>query len=97
MKAKAEFRDRPDNQVAVLDALVERNQEGMTVLELRSHTGIEIDNLETALEQLKADNLISATQENDRTLITVDDRVLPEGEPKQDQDIIDRILERLPF
>jgi len=96
MKARAEFRDRPDTEVAVLDALVDRNEEGMTVLELRAHADIDIDDLEEALGNLKRDDLIAATEEGNRTLITVDDSVVPTGEePEPEPTIIDQVRDRL--
>lgn len=95
MKARAEFRDRPDTEVAVLDALVDRNEEGMTVLELRAHADIDIDDLEEALGNLKRDDLISANDKGNRTLITVDDRVLPNGDhPEPEPSLIDRLRDR---
>lgn len=95
MQARAEFRDRPDTEVAVLDALVDRNEEGMTVLELRAHADVDIDDLEVALGNLKKDDLIAATEQGDRTLIKVDDRVIPDGEPTEpERTFIDELRER---
>lgn len=95
MQARAEFRDRPETEVAVLDALVDRNEEGMTVLELRAHADIDIDELEVALGNLKQDDLIAATEQGDRTLIMVDDRVIPDGQPPQpDRSFIDELRDR---
>jgi hypothetical protein len=95
MKARREFRDRPDTQVAVLDALVDRHDTGMTVLELRAHVDADIDDIEGALTALKDDDLIAATDDGSRTLITVDDRVYPESSPEPDHNLIDRIREKL--
>lgn len=95
MKARAEFRDRPDTEVAVLDALVDRNEEGMTVLELRAHADIDIDDLEVALGNLKEADLIDATEQGERTVIVVDDRVLPDGEPTEpDRSFIEALRDR---
>jgi aminomethyltransferase len=58
MRAKRAFRDRDDDQVAVLDALVDRGEEGMTVLELRAAVDADIEAIETALSALKRDGLI---------------------------------------
>jgi len=80
MHAKREFRDRDDTQVAVLDALVDRRDEGMTVFELRSHVDTDIDGLEDALGDLKRDGLIRADARDDRTLIKPADRVVPSPE-----------------
>ena len=40
MQAKGEYRDREETQVAVLDALVDRTEEGMTVFELRADADV---------------------------------------------------------
>lgn len=97
MKARREFRDRPDHEVAVLDALVDRNGGGMTVLELRTHVDVDIDELEAALANLKEAGLIEAREQADRTLITVADRVVPDGEESETEDasVVDRIRDRL--
>ncbi|WP_435098705.1 DUF6432 family protein [Halarchaeum sp. P4] len=80
MQAKSEFRSREDTQVAVLDALVDRREEGMTVFELRSRVDTDIDGLEEALAELKRDGLITAEAQDDRTLIRPADRVVPSEE-----------------
>ena len=94
MKAKREFRDRADTEVAVLDALVDR-RDGMTVFELRSHVAVGIDDLEDALAALKADGLIEV-DDGERTLIKPDDRVVPEpGEQDTEESALGRLRERL--
>jgi DNA-binding transcriptional ArsR family regulator len=96
MKARSKYRDRPQTQVAVLDALVERNDEGMTVLELRASTDVDIDDLEEALAALKRDGLIYAEDRHERTMITVDEAVLPSGEtPNPEPSLVDRLRDRL--
>lgn len=98
MRAKPEFRDRDDTQVAVLDALVERGQEGMTVFELRSLAEVDIDDLESALADLKEEGLIDVESDEQRTLIKPDPRVVPEpDEGEGDQSIVDWVRDRLPF
>ena len=98
MKAKREYRNREAVEVAVLDALVDRGEEGMTVFELRSHVDVGIDELETALANLKEDDLISANAADQRTLITPDERVIPDpDEEVGDPSFVDRIIERLPL
>lgn len=96
MKAKREFRDRDDTEVAVLDALVDR-RDGMTVFELRSHVAVGIDDLEDALAALKADGLIEADDgDGERTLIKPDDRVVPEpGEEDVEESFFDHLRDRL--
>jgi hypothetical protein len=98
MKAKREYRNREAVEVAVLDALVDRYDEGMTVFELRSHVDADIDELETALASLKEDGLIDANKGDHRTLITPDERVIPDPEEHEDEpSFVDRIIERLPL
>lgn len=98
MGAKREFRDREEREVAVLDALVEQPEEGLTVFELRSQADVTIDDLETALSDLKADDLIEVEENGDRTVIVPDERVVPDpDEPGAEPSLIDRIRDRLPL
>ncbi|PSQ01406.1 MarR family transcriptional regulator [Halobacteriales archaeon QS_5_70_17] len=98
MRAKREYRNRDETQVAVLDALVERGQEGMTVLELRTRVDAEIDRLEEALEALKREDLIATERRGGRLTITPADRVVPEeGGDEGDPSLIDRVRERFPI
>jgi hypothetical protein len=98
MKAKREYRDREEVEVAVLDALVDRNEDGMTVFEIRSHVEADIDDLETALANLKEDGLISANDGDHRTLITPDEKVIPDpDEEVEDPSFVDKIIDRLPL
>jgi DNA-binding transcriptional ArsR family regulator len=97
MRAKQEYRDRDEAEVAVLDALANRGSEGMTVYELRSHADVDIDRIETALSNLKADGLIEVTDEGQRTVIVPDEDVITSGEPDDEQSFIDDIRDRLPF
>ena len=95
MRAKREFRDRGTTEVAVLDALVDR-QDGMTVFELRSHVEVGIDDLEAALSALKSDGLIEADPEGERTLIKPDERVIPDpGEDDPEPSVFDQLRDRL--
>jgi hypothetical protein len=96
MQAKREYRDRDETEVAVLDALVDRTNGGMTVFELRSHVEAGIDDLEEALGSLKDDGLIAAEEDGDRTVITVHERVVPEyDEPADDTSWLDEIRRRI--
>lgn len=98
MKAKREYRRRPDIEVRVLDALVDRSEDGMTVFELRSHVEAGIDELEDALANLKRDGLIEAGMENGRTLIRPDERVVPDPEDVDEEpSFVDKLIERLPL
>ncbi|MFC6731581.1 DUF6432 family protein [Haladaptatus sp. DYSN1] len=95
MRAKREYRNRDATEVAVLDALVDRKGEGMTVFELRAHADISIDELEDALANLKEAGLIEVTDEGARTVILPDDKVVPEpGEAEPKPSLIDRIIEK---
>lgn len=97
MRAKREFRDREEVEVAVLDALVERGEEGMTVFELRAAVDEDIDAIETALAALKEDSLISvdAADATDRVVIVPDDRVVPDPEDfEQEEGLFDSLRER---
>lgn len=98
MRAKREYRNRDETEVAVLDALVERGGEGMTVLELRTRVDAEIDRLEEALSALKRDDLITTERTDGRLTITPADRVVPEeGDDDEEPSLIDRMRGRLPF
>ena len=99
MQAKPEYRDRDAAEVTVLDALVNRHEEGMTVFELRSGTDLGIDTIETALGDLKDADLIRVEEEPGRTRIYPDERVVPDpGEAAgTERSFVDRMLERLPL
>lgn len=97
MQAKREFRDRPGEQVAVLDALVERHEEGLTVLELRSSVDVDIDHIEAALGELQSAGLIRVEEHGGATRIYPDDRVVPSAEDGEEPSLVDAIREKLPF
>lgn len=98
MKARRAYRNRREVEVAVLDALVDRGEEGMTVLELRTAVDADIDRIETALTELKRDGLIAVDDSSEDTVIKPDDRVIPEpGEEPPEPSIIDELRKRLPF
>ncbi|MFC6726323.1 DUF6432 family protein [Halobium palmae] len=96
MRAKREYRDREEVEVAVLDALVDRAEGGMTVFEIRAAVDADIDRLEGALADLKADGLISVEEDGGRMVVLPDDRVVPDpGEVvDEDEGFIDSIRER---
>jgi DNA-binding transcriptional ArsR family regulator len=96
MAAKREFRDRADPEVAVLDALVDRGREGMTVLELRAAVDADIDRIEAALSALNDDGLIEAESEGGRVLIYPADRVVPDPDAETDEpSMIDALRDRI--
>jgi len=95
MAAKRKFRDRDEAQVAVLDALVDRGREGMTVLELRAAVDADIDRIEAALSALKEDGLIEVDHEGERVLIYPADRVVPDPNDGDDErSVFDAIRDR---
>ena len=96
MPAKREYRDRPRTEVAVLDALVERANGGMTVFELRASVDADIDGIEDALGSLTGDGLVHAEEKGGRTRFTVDDRVVPgPGDETHEDSIFDAIRRRI--
>jgi hypothetical protein len=97
MKARREFRNRRDIEVSVLDALVDRHEEGMTVFELRAAVDADIDTLEDALAALKSEELIVVEESQQRVLIHPDERVIPDpGEPiQEDTSLLDRLRKRI--
>lgn len=94
MNAAGAHRQLDDVQAAVIDALVGRD-DGMTIFELRSHVDADIDELETALTDLKRDGLITADSSGDQTVITATEKATPDPEP--DDSWFDRVIDRLPF
>ncbi len=99
MQAKREYRDRDETEVAVLDALVDRSEEGMTVFELRSGVGVAIDEIEPALANLKDAGLIRVENEKNPLRIYPADHVVPETTDREEnsRSLFDRIRERFPF
>lgn len=100
MTVPREYTDRDEVQVAILQALVDRPEEGLTVFELRTHVGENIDDIETALSALKRDGLIEVhdgAREGGNAVIKPADRVVPLGDDGADESTLDRLRERLPF
>ncbi|WP_423996426.1 DUF6432 family protein [Halorubrum trapanicum] len=97
MAAKPEYRDRPDVEVELLDALVDRGDEGMTVLELRAAVDADIDAVEEGLSALKEDSLIIVESE-ERVRVYAHDRVVPDLDAPDDdpsESLVDAIRDRL--
>lgn len=91
-------RGEDGTEAAVLDALVERGEEGMTVLELRSSVDADIDAIEAALADLKLEGLISVESEDGTMVIKPDAGVMPEQTGGGDAgSVIDWVRERFPF
>lgn len=97
MGAKRAYRNRTDSEVAILDALIERPDHGMTVFELRTRADVTIDELETALGELQEANLITVEKDGDRTVIKPDESVVPDPDEEEAPSMIDRIRDRLPL
>lgn len=98
MKAKREYRKRGETEVAILDALVDRGEEGMSVLELRASVDANIDTIESSLASLKRDGLITVSESDGSTVIQPDDRVIPDpNDPPREKSLLDEVRERLPF
>lgn len=97
MAANHEYRDRDPTEVAVLDALLNRGDEGMTVLELRTAVSIDIDELETALESLKEAGLITVDYPDGNAVIKPADHVTPTETEDEDQSLGDWLRERIPL
>lgn len=97
MQAKPEHRDRGETEVAVLDALADRAEEGMTVFELRSRVDADIDSLEEALADLNADDLIEVEENGDRTVILPDADAVGTVESDDDSSLLEELRRRLPF
>jgi len=97
MRVKPAYRDRDETEVAVLDALADRREEGMTVFEIRSRVDADIDRLEDALAELKEDDLILVNHENERTVIVPEDGVVGPADVDDDESLLDALRRRLPL
>ncbi len=97
MRAKEEYRNRDATEVSILDALVERSEEGMTILELRTRVGVDIDDLEAALASLNNDALLETSRREGQLLLRPADRVIPGAlaDEPGDASLIDRLRDRL--
>jgi DNA-binding transcriptional ArsR family regulator len=100
MQANSEYRDRNGTEVAVLDSLVDRTEDGMTVFELRTDVDVDIDELEAALAELKDDGLITVENDDGPMRIYPDDRVVPEPDADADDavgrsSLLDSLREKL--
>lgn len=98
MSLRESFRDRDPTEVAVLEALVDRAEDGMTVLEIRGRVDADIDDIEAALAQLKREQLIEVTDcdhNGGDALIYPADRVLATPGKPPEETWLDRLLGRL--
>jgi hypothetical protein len=87
--------NRTPTETAVLDALVEREGEGMTVFELRTWVDADIDELEATLEDLDRDGCIDVDASGDRTRILPTDAAVATREQADDRSLLDRVREWL--
>ncbi|MFW5922431.1 MAG: DUF6432 family protein [Halodesulfurarchaeum sp.] len=71
MQLRREHRNRDETQRAVLEALADRHEEGMTLFELRSVVDTDIDQLEAALSGLQESGLVAVEDDGDRTVFVV--------------------------
>jgi predicted transcriptional regulator len=94
MRAKPAHRDREATEVAVLDALADRREEGMSVFELRSQVDVDIDRLETALAELKADDLIEVEENGERTVILPNEDAVGPVEDDDEIGLVEALRER---
>ncbi len=97
MQAKQEYRDRGETEVTVLDALADRAEEGMTVFELRSEVDVDIDRLEEALADLKADDLIEVENDGPRTVIMPDKEAVGPVDHTDEPGLLEELRRRFPF
>ncbi len=100
MPAKGESQSRDEIETAILRALVDRSDDGMTIFELRSHVEADIDEIEAALTRLKDDGSIvveSRSGSTDQTVIKPTDAVLPDDSTVEHTSLLDRVREWLPF
>lgn len=94
MTPEEDYHDRDELDVAILDALVDRSEEGMTIFELRTHVSADIDDLETALQNLNEDGLIiieTTAQKTDRAVIKPAPAVVPSPSDAGSESFLDRI------
>ncbi|MXR51554.1 MarR family transcriptional regulator [Halovenus sp. WSH3] len=99
MRAKEQYRDRDETEVAVLDALADRMETGTTVFDLRALVEEDIDTLEQALAELNEDGLIEVTEKNGRTVIFAKEHAIGNGTApdEDDSDFLEEIRRRFPF
>lgn len=95
MGARRRFRDRDDVEVEILDALVDRHEVGMTVFELRSRVDVDIETLESALANLRDDDLITVEYDEDRSVIRPNERVIPEPKADANEDALGGLVDRI--
>lgn len=87
MQLRPEHRTRSDTQRAVLEALADRHEEGMTLFELRSVVDADIDQLEAALSGLQESGLVAVSDDGERTMFVVASAAIePESGPQEEEE-----------
>jgi predicted transcriptional regulator len=86
MRLRQEHRDREETEVAVLQALADRHDEGMTLFELRSIVNTDIDGLERALSGLQHSGLVTVEEDGNRTVFLIASSAIePERQPQTEE------------
>lgn len=86
------YENREDVEVAILDALLERPNAGMSIFALRSRVDYDIETLEPALANLRDDALIKVEYDEERSVIRPADAVIPApDEPTEPISWLERI------
>ena len=97
MPATRDSGNHGETAQAVLAALADRPEEGMTVFELRSGTETDIDDLEAALSTLKEEGLITVENSDDEPMrIYPEPKVVPEpSENGEEPSLLSSLRDRL--
>lgn len=89
MRLRQEHRDREETEVAVLQALADRHEDGMTLFELRSIVDTDIDGLEQALSGLQHSGLVAVEDDGNRTVFLIASSAIePEHEPETEESFV---------
>lgn len=80
---------------AVLEALRNRAEEGMTVFEVRNRVAADIDRLAAALERCKAAGLIETDRDGDRLVLYPTEAGLRAIDDVEADGLVDRLRDRL--
>lgn len=97
MRPRPEYRNRDETEVAVLDVLAECNGDGMTILAIRAEVDADIDTLEAALANLKADGLIGTTTEDGQIVIRVEHHAIAPADIESSENLLEELRQRFPL
>lgn len=99
MSEPKRLRDQDEVKVAIIEALADRSEQGMTIFELRARTDIDIDTLESHLTELKQDRFIKIDESsNDQIVIKPTERALNSTQSNEpSSSLLDELRDRLPF